>query len=222
MDGAILSEIYEVYRDYAEDKRNGRPWRHVYHRVLDIMCNTPALAIIESKLRGDMTDGPILFSFSKIFFNQDCSDIRDRIYAALPLLTQYNSEDAPIAPDYSLTVPKLFEAIYERFSDEDFFRSRSWLSSKMFLIRETLELDRNDETVKRVFAKIWKLPVPHQEWYSPEELLFEMQREEKRRPFEEKRWSTRLLRGSIPLQMHWPDGGIEDLWDWPAPPDEPE
>jgi hypothetical protein len=75
MDGDILSQIYEVYRNYADGKRHGRPWRHVYYRVLDIMRNTLALAIIESKLRGDMTDDHILFSFSKIFFNQDYSDI---------------------------------------------------------------------------------------------------------------------------------------------------
>lgn len=202
MDGHILCHIIARSSDYAKDVRMGRSWTHRYHRVLDSMQRTPAIVILQSKPRLHMeAANRTLFSFSTVFASLRCSDVRDRIYAALPLLEPGHLEKLSISPDYSLSVPELFEAMYDIFLRVDFYQNREWLSRQMWLIREMLELDRNDHTVKRIFGQIWEPP----DTYTSECTKYYDKQFEW--------WIGRLVPDSYPLQRERADGYVEDVYD---------
>jgi hypothetical protein len=122
------------------------------------MFNSPAWIIIDTEVVKH--NEHLLRNYAVIFASLHCSDVRDRIYAALPLLRMhYTEKQFPITPDYSLSVAELFEAVYDRYPIEERTSDRNKTSSYMSVIRDMLNLDREDETVERVFAKIWGLPV---------------------------------------------------------------
>jgi hypothetical protein len=157
-------------------RRNKYHWTHPYHWILYQIQSSHALAILE--VDPFKYNDQLIGDYARVFTHLHCSDVRDRIYAALPFLrVHYTEKQFSLTPDYSLSVSELFEAVYDRYPREEMTSNRGTMSRQMRRIQILLELDDpEDEAVKRVFAKMWGLPIEDAERLSAEELEREVTR----------------------------------------------